>query len=214
MNQLKAFPAHLALYTIGILDFVSTLPTVGGLAPYTGYITAAGVLAAALHHAFQTGAASAAVQAVASAPVKLMLATMALSIVLGASVLQGCTTAPTVTQQSEITVAVDIATVAAVQSGASPAGYQFRAAAFKAIAVKVKAVNDAGTATLTTLAADIAPLVATLPPPDQLAAHALIAALTPYLNAQVAGNPKLQNAQATLDVILQAVIDSCSAYGA
>lgn len=214
MNQLKAFPAHLLLYVVGAVDLVAQLPALGPLAPYAPYITAAGVLSAALHHAYQTGAASTVAQTVASAPAKLVLAAMALSVVLGASALQGCTTAPTPTAQAGITVAVDIATAAAIQSGAPAESYKARAASFKDIAVKVKAVNDAGTATLATLAADIEPLVAKLPPPDQIAAHVLIAALTPYVNVEIQGNPKLQNTQATLDLILQAVIDSCSAYGA
>lgn len=128
--------------------------------------------------------------------------------------LSACKTVPTPTEQAGIVVAVDIATGAAIQEGTAPAGYAARAAKFKAIAVEVKTVNDAGTATLATLAADIAPQIAKLPPADQLAAHALIAALTPYLNAETSGNPTLQTAQATLDVILQAVIDSCGAYGA
>lgn len=135
-------------------------------------------------------------------------------VLFGAVGIPGCATAPTPTQQAGITVAVDIATAAAIQNGASPNAYLSRATNFKAIAVEVKALNDAGTATLATLAADIAPLIAKLPPPDQIAAHTLIAALTPYLNAQTASNPNLQNAQATLDSILQAVIDSCGAYGA
>lgn len=215
MNHLKTYPAHLALYLIGALDFVSTLPAAGGLTPYTGYITAAGVLAAALHHSFQTGAASSVVAAAVSAPVKLMLATMALSIVLGASVLQGCATAPTANQQAGIIVSVDVAAGLAIQQkDADPAKWKARAVEYKAIAVQLKAVNDAGPATLATLAADLAPLVAKLPPADQLAANALEAALIPYLQSQIPGNANVQNAQTTVEAVLVALISACEAYGA
>jgi hypothetical protein len=136
---------------------------------------------------------------------------LAVAVPFGVS---GCKTAPTAQESAGITVAVDIATAAAIQNGAQPAEYKARAANFKSIAVTVKAVNDAGTATLATLAADLEPQISKLPPPDQLAAHALVAALKPYLDAELQGNDGLKNVQTTLDVILQAVIDSCAAYGA
>lgn len=214
MNHLKAYPAHLALYLVGAIDVLAQVPALGALAPYAPWITAAGALSAALHHSYKTGAATAVVEAASSAPVKLMLATMALSIFLGASVLQGCATAPTATQRAGITVAVDIATGAAIQSGEPQSAWTDRAAKFKAVAVKLKTLNDAGTATLATLAAALAPEIASLPPADQLAAHALVAALQPYLDQQVAASPQVGNALETVDVILQAVIDSCGSYGA
>lgn len=215
MNHLKAYPAHLALYLIGAVDFVSSLPAAGGLAPYAPYITMAGVLGASLHHAYQTGAASSIVQAAASAPVKLMLAVMMLSVFLGVSVLQGCATAPTAGEQAGIVVAIDVATGLAIQQKDTDAAkWKSRATEYKAIAVELKTVNDAGTATLATLATDLAPLVAKLPPADQLAANALESALIPYLQSQIPGNANVQNAQASVDVILGAVIAACQAYGA
>jgi ABC-type transporter Mla MlaB component len=215
VNHLKAYPAHLALYLVGALDFLSTLPAAGGLAPYTGYITAAGVLAAALHHSFQTGAASAAVQAVASAPAKLVLATVALSIVLGASVLQGCTTLPTATQDAAITTTVSIATGFAIQQkDTDPKVWQTRATQIKLIALELKSVNDAGSASLATLAADLQPQIQKLGPADVIAVNSLVAALTPLLNQQIQGNPKVGNTQVAVDSILTAVLTTCSAYGA
>jgi hypothetical protein len=133
---------------------------------------------------------------------------------LVAGVVTGCKTMPTPTQQAGITVAVDIATGAAIQNGGTTDTWKARAAKFKAIAISVKQVNDAGTATLATLMADLTPQLALLPPADQLAAHALVAAIQPYLDQEIAANPDLATTRAALDVILQAVIDSCNAYGA
>lgn len=217
MNHLKTFPAHFILYLIGGVDLISQLPALGPLAPFAPYITGAGILAAALHHSFQTGAASAVAQAVASAPAKLVLACMALSVVLGASTLQGCATLPTGAAQGGIVAAVDIAAGLAISEAGKVtdlAKLKARATEYKAIAVELKAVNDAGGATLATLAADLAPLVAKLPPADQLAAGALEAALLPYLQSQIPGNANVQNAQTTVDVILAALIGACEAYGA
>lgn len=217
MNHLKNYPAHLALYLIGAVDFVSQLPAMGALAPYAPFITAAGALGAALHHSYQTGAASSVVQAAASAPAKLMIATMALSVILGTAMLQGCATTPTAGQQAGIVVAVDVATGLAISDRGKVtdlAVQRARASEYKSIAVKVKAVNDAGTATLATLAAALEPEIAKLPPADQLAAHALVAALTPYLQSQIPGNANVQNVQTTVDIILAAVIGACEAYGA
>lgn len=195
---------------------IAAAAIVAGLSPnlmgsHGPAIVGAAVLAGNVLHGLVTADPSKPTGTVVKSLFTALVFACVLTTVLAVS---ACKTAPTATQSAGITVAVDIATGAAIQNGASPAGYQSRAANFKAIAVKVKAVNDAGTATLATLAADIAPLIATLPPADQLAAHALIAALTPYLNQEIAASPQLQNTQATLDTILQAVIDSCSAYGA
>lgn len=215
MDHLKAYPGHLLLYVVGAFDFVSRLPAAGVLAPYAPYITAAGIIAGGLHHAYQSGAASSVVSAAASAPVKLMLAVMALSVILGASVLQGCASAPTANQQAGIVVSVDVAAGLAIQQkDTDPVKWKARASEYKAIAVELKTVNDAGGATLATLAADLAPLVAKLPPADQLAASALESALIPYLQSQIPGNANVQNAQTTVDVVLTAVISACEAYGA
>lgn len=211
MNHLKTYPAHLALYLIGALDFVSTLPAAGGLAPYTGYITAAGVLAAALHHSFQTGAASAVVQAVgSSSAVKLMLA-----MVMVVSGITGCASLPTETQTAATTTAVSLATGFAIQQKDTDSKvWQTRATQIKLIALELQSVNNAGTATLATLAADLQPLVTKLGPADVLAVNSLVAALTPLLNQQITSNPKVGNTQVAVANVIQAVLTTCAAYGA
>lgn len=204
MNHLKTYPAHLALYLIGALDFISTLPIAGGLAPYTGYITAAGVLAAALHHSYQTGAASAVVQAVASAPVKLVLATMALSIVLGASMLQGCATLQKVFSPASapyVTAAVDVAVATAESKGVK--AVQINAIAKQALAADTGA--GASLAAVTTLvSAQIAKL--NLPAADLAAVQILELALTGAVQQQIGQNPDIAVAQADVAQLLSAVI--------
>lgn len=213
----KSYLGHLGGYVIAAASIVSGLdPKL--IPPQYSFLTAiAGLVVVAAHHGYAAGSTNGAVTAAANAASKVLstaVVPVVLCVMLAGLGLTGCKTPPTPTQQAGITVAVDIATGAAIQNGVSPAAYQSRAVSFKAIAVKIKGVNDAGSATLATLAADLSPLIAALPPADQLAAHALVAALTPYLEAETAGNPQLGNAQATLDTILQAVIDSCGAYGA
>lgn len=128
--------------------------------------------------------------------------------------LQGCKTLPTTQQQGLITAAVDVATGAAIQHGTTDqAVWKARAAKFKAIAVQLQTVNEAGPMTLATLAADLQPQIAKLGPSDALAANALVAAVTPYIQQQIQTNPSLGNAQAVVGMFLQAVIDACSVYG-
>lgn len=224
---LGSYIGHLAGYVLAGADIVSKVnPSL--LPPQYGLlISVAGLVTIATHHGYQAGTAG--VQAAVDAATKALKSTAPVLLIclLAAGFLAGCKTAPNAQQSAGITIAVDVATGAAIQNGVHCAvsttsppqfdcsdAYKSRAAEFKAIAVEVKTVNDAGTATLATLAADIAPLIDRLPPADQLAAHALVAALTPYLNAELQGNDGLRNVQTTLDVILQAVIDSCAAYGA
>lgn len=126
-----------------------------------------------------------------------------------------CKTLPTVNQQAGITVAIDIAAGFAIQQhDTDQSVWKARAAQYKAIALQLQALNNAGTATLATLQADLEPLIAKLPPADVLAAHALVAAVTPYVQQQISTNPKVANTQAAVAVVLQAVIDACTAYGA
>lgn len=216
MNHLKTYPGHLLLYVVGAFDFVSQLPAMGVLTPYAPYITAAGVIAGSLHHAYQTGAAAGVVQTVAQTPAKLVMAALMIGLTLGVgSQLTACASAPTANQQAGIVVSVDIAAGLAIQQhDTDPVKWKARATEYKSIAVELKTVNDAGGATLATLAADLAPLVAKLPPADQLAASALEAALIPYLQSQIPGNANVQNAQTTVDVVLSALISACEAYGA
>lgn len=220
MNHLKAYPAHLALYLIGVLDFVSTLPAAGGLAPYTGYITAAGVIAAALHHAYQTGATSAVVQAVVAAPVKLAIAMLALSIVLGTSLgLTGCATLAKLEGNSTAVTAIDsavtIATSFAIQGKDTDSKvWASRAKEIKTIALELQSVNSAGTATLATLASDLQPQLAKLGPADSLAVNSLVLALQPLLNQQIGNNPAVGTTQVAVANIITAVLTACTAYGA
>lgn len=216
MNHLKTYPAHLALYLVAAVDFASQLPALGALAPFAPYITAAGALSAALHHSYQTGAAAQVVQAVATAPAKLMLAMFMLAVTLGVSSgLTGCATLPTATQDAAITTTVSIATGFAIQQkDTDPKVWQTRAQQIKLIALELKQVNDAGTASLATLAADLQPQIQKLGPADVIAVNSLVAALTPLLNQQIQGNPKVGNTQVAVDSILTAVLTTCSAYGA
>jgi hypothetical protein len=222
MNHLKTYPAHLALYLIAAVDFVAKVPALGPLAPYAPWITAAGAVGAALHHSYTTGAASAAVQtvsaAVAAAPAKLMLTALMLGATLSLAVgLTACATAPTAQEQAGVTVAVDVGTGLLISNNGKItdlATQKARAVEYKAIALKVKAVNDAGTATLATLADVLQPEIAKLPPADQLAAAAFVAGLSPILNQGIPGNPNVQNVQTRVDLILAAIIGTCEAYGA
>jgi hypothetical protein len=127
--------------------------------------------------------------------------------------LSACKTLPSATQQAGISAAVTVATGEAIQQGSTDSvTWRNRAEQFRAIAVQVKAVNDAGSASLATLAADLQPQLAKLGPADVIAANALVAALTPYLDAEIKAHPEVGNAQATVDLILAAVIQACDAY--
>jgi hypothetical protein len=216
---LGRYLGHLAGYIVATATIVSGLdPKL--VPPQYAFLTAvAGTIVAASHHGYTAGVTGAAVKAAADAATSAITSTPAkiVAMILLANAIPfigGCTTLPTPTQQAGITVAVDIATGAAIQNGGNADIWKARAIKFKAIATSVKQVNDAGTATLATLMADLTPQLALLPPADQLAAHALVAALQPYLDQEIAANPDLAKTRAALDVILQAVIDSCNAYGA
>lgn len=215
MNHLKQYPAHLLLYVIGAVDFLSQVPALGVLAPYAPWITVAGTLSAALHHSYKSGAASAVTQAVAGAPAKLMLVALMLGSLLGVGALSGCTTLPTPSQDAAVTAAVTIATGVAIQQHdtAESGKWQARAKEIKLIALELKQVNDAGDATLQTLATDLQPQIQKLGPADVLAVNALVATLTPILQDQIAKNPKVGNTQVAVDTILTAVLTVCAAYG-
>lgn len=215
---LGSYLGHLAGYILAGADIISKVnPSL--LPPQYGIlVSVAGLVTVAAHHGYAAGASG--VQAAVDAATKALTSTPAkvvAMLLLGVAVpfVGGCATAPTATESAGISVAVDIATAAAIQNGSNdPSAWKSRAVEYKAIAVKVKAVNDAGTATLATLAADLQPQIAKLPPADQLAANVLVTALTPYLNQELQGNAKLQTAQTAVDVIVQAVIDACTTYGA
>lgn len=216
-STLSSYLGHLGGYVVAAATIVSSLDPKLIPPQYSFFTALSGLVVIASHHAYTAGNVNGTVTAAANAAAKAIAgaAPALLFVALASLGLAACKTLPTPNEQAGITVAVDIATGAAIQNGGgSSTSWATRAKSFKAIAVEVKATNDAGTATLATLAADLAPLIAKLPPADQLAAHTLVAALTPFLNQEIQSNPQLQNTQATLDLILQAVIDSCSAYGA
>ncbi len=141
------------------------------------------------------------------------LAALAAVVILTGCSLAGCKTAPTATEQSAVTVAVYIVAGHAIKrDDVVPAIWAARAARYKAAAVMLQTTNDAGDATIATLAADLAPLLDKLNPTDRLAADGLIAALTPYLQAQVDANPEVGYSRERLSTILAALIRACDAY--
>lgn len=202
MNHLKAYPAHLALYLIGALDFLSTLPAAGGLAPYTGYITAAGVLAAALHHSFQSGVASSAVAAVA-APVKLAIAMIAVVLIVGSG-LTACATLQKVFSPASapyVTAAVDVAVATAESKGVS-------ATQINSIAKQALAADTGAGASLAAVTALVNTQIAklNLPAGDLAAVQILEVALTAAVQQQIGQNPDVAVAQADVAQLLGAVI--------
>jgi len=137
---------------------------------------------------------------------------LATALLVTAGLLAACATGPTPQQQSAIVVATDLATGYAIENGLTDSQAKVaRALRFETIAKEIQNINNAGPLTLPTLASDLQPLIATLPPADQLAAHTLLAALKPYVDQQLQ-NPKIANSQSTIGIFLQAVIDSCSVY--
>lgn len=134
---------------------------------------------------------------------------------LALPLVHGCASTPTANQQAGIAVGTDIAVGLAVQQGSNdPAVWKARAAGFKAIAVTLQGLNQSGALTLQTLAADLQPLIIKLGPADVLAANALIAALTPFLQQQIDANPSVASARVIIGQFLSTVIAACAAYGA
>lgn len=162
------------------------------------------------------GAVAAVAAEAAAAPSAVVKALLPLMLVLSvAGSLVGCATTPTQNEQTAVTVAVDIAAGYAIQQGTSdPVVWKARAVNFKTIALQLQTVNNGGTATLATLAADLQPMIVKLGPADVLAANALVAALQPYLTEQQTTGSNVANAQAHVALILTAVINACVAYGA
>lgn len=214
MDKIKSYGLH------GLSYVMSALAVVAGLDP--AVLAAIGgpkaLAVAGLAGAIVTGAHNVAV-AGAPKPGSVALKSVAafmLAVMLGTSVMlmSGCATAPTPTQQSAALVAVNIAAGQAIQgSDHDPAVWKARAVKYKAIAVQLQTVNDAGNATIATLAADLQPLIAKLEPREQLAANALVAAVTPYLQEKLK-SPEVDNARESIAVLLSAVVRACEAYGA
>ena len=213
MNTWKNSGAHIVGYLLAVLPVVqqfapAAIPTYG--AAIAG---AAGALVLAIHQVQKN---------LDTLPPPASKINVALPFLFGMLLaagsmvgLSGCKTAPTQTQQSAISVAVDLATGFAIQQGSNDLTvWKTRATQFKAIATQIEKVNSAGTLTLATLEADLQPLIVKLGPADVLAANALVAALTPYVNQQVTANPTVANTQAAIEVLLDAVITTCTQYGA
>jgi hypothetical protein len=210
VDKVKSYGAHALAYV------VSGLTVVAGLDPnllpdnLKVYVGVAGLLLTAVHN----------VQA-ANAPkpgtitsVAKVLALFAFSVMLASS-LVACKTAPTVKEQSAVAVAINIATGRAIQQNDTDAKvWKARAVQYKAIAVRLQAVNDAGTATVATLGAELQPLIAKLGPADQLAARSLLAAVTPYLQEQANANADLGNIHERVTYMLAVFVTACDAYGA
>jgi len=219
---LGKYLGHLAGYVLAGADIVSKVNPALLPPQYGILLSVAGLVTVAAHHGFQAGTAQVAVKAatdaLAAAPAKLMVSAMLLGVVVSGSLgLTGCATAPTAQEQAGVTVAVDVGTGLLISNNGKItdlATQTKRAVEYKAIALKVKAVNDAGTATLATLADVLQPEIAKLPPADQLAAAAFVAGLSPILNQGIPGNPNVQNVQTRVDLILAAIISTCEAYGA
>lgn len=216
MNTWKNSGAHIVGYLLAVLPVVQQFAPVAIPAYGAAIAGAAGALVLAIHQIQKNLDASNTLPQ-PSGRVSAALPFLFGMLLAAASMvgLSACKTAPTQTQQSAISIAVDLATGFAIQQGSNDLTvWKSRATQFKAIAIEVEKVNNAGTLTLATLEADLQPLIAKLGPADVLAANALVAALTPYVNQQVAANPTVANIQAAIELLLEAVITTCTQYGA
>lgn len=123
-----------------------------------------------------------------------------------------CVSGPTANQSAGITLATEVATVAAIEYQLEDVGAKtVRAQAFENAAKSIQAVTASGPVTLPVLAQALQPAIAKLPAGDQLAANTLVLAIKPWVDQQL-NNPKVVNAQATVDVFLKAVIAACAVY--
>lgn len=126
--------------------------------------------------------------------------------------LSACVSGPTANQQAGITIGAQLAMGAAIEYQLTdPGAKAVRAQLFESGAKSLLKINDGGTLTLPLLAQTLDPLIAKLPVADQLAANTLVLALKPWVDQQLT-NPKVVNAQATIDVFLNAVIAACAVY--
>jgi hypothetical protein len=206
--------AHVLLYTTSALALVAQYAP--AVVPQYGIMAAAGATAllGILHQV--TGGRQPEPPPVVQPPppVAKLLVLFAVGL-LAAGSLQACKTLPTAQQQGVIAAAVDVATGVAIQQGTKDQTvWKERALKFKAVAMQLQAVNASGALSLATLAADLQPQIAKLGPADALAANALVAALTPYVQEQVKANPSLATTQTVVGIFLQSVIDACTVYGA
>jgi hypothetical protein len=214
MNFLKTYGAHLLSYIVSGLTLVAGLnPAL--LPPQIGvWVGAAGLLLTGIHNvqAANTPAPGSVTTAAKAVMLALLLGVLAVGVGSGVS---ACKTLPSATVQAGIDAGIDVAVGLAVQQGSTDAAvWKARAVSFKAIATTLQTVNNSGTTTLATLSADLQPLIAKLGPTDVIAANALVAALTPILNQQIAANPGVANVQTEIADVLTNVINACAAYGA
>jgi hypothetical protein len=139
---------------------------------------------------------------------------LVLSALLGLSIaLTACTTTPTANQQIAVTVVVDAAVGIAVQNGTNDAReWSQRASRIVSIATQLQALDSGQTATLPAVVSALQPLLvkAKLGPADQLAANALIVALSQIIQQNV--NNINVNTQQVIQQILSDVINAASVY--
>jgi hypothetical protein len=212
VDKIQSYGAHAVAYVGSLLALVAGLdPTMfAGHPKIIATIGAAGLILTAAHNVNAAGTPKpGSVSTVAK-----VLALFVVSV-LTVSSLVACKTAPTAKEQSAVTVAVYVVAGRAIRDNDSvPAVWKARAEKYKAAAIRLRDVNEAGTATLATLTAELEPLIAKLNPDEQLAARALVAGLTPYLQEQINASETVAVSQERLSYILAALITVCEAYGA
>lgn len=214
MNALKKYGAHLVGYILSAAGIVAGLDPALLPPQYGVAIAIAGLIVTASHHSFTAGTAT----AVATAAQKAITTAMVLIVALFAMVaLHGCSLLKPATPQqvTNIALVVDAATSIAIQQeDTNPAIWKARAVDYKAIAVELASKNSTVPATLATLRADLAPLIAKLPPGEVLAANVFLAVVGPQVDQQLAGDPDVAVVRTDIGIVLQAVIDTCNAFGA
>lgn len=139
-----------------------------------------------------------------------------MSAILALSVIAGCAATPTAKEQVAVAVVVNIAAGRAIQrSDTDTAVWAARATEYKTIAVQIREASKDSNATVATLGLELRALVAkNLGPANQIAANAVIAAVTPYLQQEAADHPNVANVTARLSYMLDQFIMTCDAYGA
>lgn len=214
MDKIKSYGLHVLSYVMSALAFYAGLdPTVLAAVGGPKALAAAGLAGAivtGVHNVMVAGTPKPG-EVVVKAHWLATLVVAAVATVM----LVGCATPQTAKEQSAIVVSVNLAAGFAIQQDdRDPAVWKARATKYKDIALKLQTVNDAGTATVATLAAELQPLVAKLDPAEQNAARAFIAAVTPYLQDQANSNAQVANTRERVATLLDAVIAACSDYGA
>lgn len=214
MKTINTYGGHLVAYGLALLALVAGAdPAL--LGPHGLIIVGvAGAVVGALSHA-NTAVSQPGSTSVGFSPgVKAVVISLLLAgAVLSPLVLVGCKTAPTQSQAAGIAAAVDVAVGAAVQNGSSDSAvWKAKAQRFEDIARQVKSLDSADFTSLAAFANDIQPVLDKLGPADALAAHAVIAALVPFLQQTIAANPTVATTQAAINAVLQDVINACALY--